>query len=201
MKSIPFAEIRARANILDVWRALGGGELKKNRRGQAFWRQGDGFNIHLDPQNGLWFDFVNQEGGDVITLVRTARQVDWQQAVQWLLDYLGLKPSGKSPHGKDSNDLYRRDLKWARWWRIGMQAFCEEWLERLPAETMVRATFTEVLRVINLSDTTLVDEYRAWRESDSAMTEAMCYAGRKFTAGQQAKLVELITQKAQDAQQ
>ena len=49
------AEIKRRADIRDVWSALGGPELRGNR-GQAFWRGGDGYSVALDFEKGLWHD-------------------------------------------------------------------------------------------------------------------------------------------------
>ena len=42
--------------ITDVWAALGGGPLRQ-RRGQAFWRDGDGYNVSLNDDKGCWHDF------------------------------------------------------------------------------------------------------------------------------------------------
>ena len=44
------AEIASGVRISDVWRALGGGELRG--RGQAFWRGGDGLSVAQSDTKG-----------------------------------------------------------------------------------------------------------------------------------------------------
>lgn len=69
--------------VLDVWRALGGGDLR-DRRGRAFWRNGDGYNVALDAEGGRWFDHAAGSGGSVLALVETALQCDQSAALSWL---------------------------------------------------------------------------------------------------------------------
>lgn len=73
----------ASVRILDVWQRLGGGELRHGR-GRAFWRDGDGPNIALDAEQGLWFDHVSGVGGGVLALIETALQCDRREALAWL---------------------------------------------------------------------------------------------------------------------
>jgi hypothetical protein len=79
--------------ILDVWWALGGPELRHNR-GRAFWRDGDGLNVSLDPDRNLWHDFVTQVGGGVLKLVQTVLGVDKAGALRWLEEQGFLEPRG-----------------------------------------------------------------------------------------------------------
>ena len=43
--------------LLDVWHALGGGALR-GRRGQASWRDGDGYSVAINVAKNAWYDFV-----------------------------------------------------------------------------------------------------------------------------------------------
>src|SRR5262249_36620301 len=86
------AEIKANTNILSVWAALGGGELRGGR-GRAFWRQGDGFSVSLDREKQVWYDFVAGCGGDVVALVQTVRQCGFLEAAEWLAAHTGMRVS------------------------------------------------------------------------------------------------------------
>ena len=80
--------------ILELWAALGGGELKRSAgqfRGRAFWRDGDGYSISLHPKTNHWFDFVTVTGGGWLSLTETALGVSQRDALQWL-DDAGLLP-------------------------------------------------------------------------------------------------------------
>ena len=84
-------------DILEVWSALGGGPLR-GKRGQAFWRDGDGYSIALEPAKGSWYDHRDARGGGVLALVETALGCDRQAALGWLeancgLDDLKLTPA------------------------------------------------------------------------------------------------------------
>jgi hypothetical protein len=80
-----------RANITDVWHRLGGGELR-NGRGRAFWRVGDGLNVSVDCERGLWRDFVSGDGGGVLDLIATVRGGTRADAAKWLEAELGGGP-------------------------------------------------------------------------------------------------------------
>ena len=43
------------ARISEVWRALGGGELRHGR-GRTWWRDGNGRSVSVDDQRGVWCD-------------------------------------------------------------------------------------------------------------------------------------------------
>lgn len=77
-------------NIVTVYKALGG-ELR-GRRGRAFWRDGDGFNVSLDSEKGNWFDFRDGRGGGNLDLVMLARNCDRNAALSWLEINCGLDP-------------------------------------------------------------------------------------------------------------
>jgi hypothetical protein len=77
--------------ILDVWRALGGGELR-GRRGQAFWRGGDSYSVSLDSKREMWHDFRDGLGGGAISLVETVLGCTRPAALAWLETQCGLDP-------------------------------------------------------------------------------------------------------------
>jgi len=78
-------------DIVTVWQALGGSELR-GKRGRAFWRDGDGYNVSLNRGEGTWYDFRDGRGGGVLTLVMTARQCSCKEALRWLEENCGLDP-------------------------------------------------------------------------------------------------------------
>lgn len=82
--------------ILDVWRALGGEELR-NGRGRAFWRDGDGLNVKVDSQHNRWFDFVFSEGGGILRLIEIALRCSKSAAIRWLADFSGVELDEETP--------------------------------------------------------------------------------------------------------
>jgi hypothetical protein len=80
-----------------VWRALGGAEIK-NRRGRAFWRNGDGYNIAIDTERGCWYDWAKKDGsGGILDLVQVALAVDRAGAWRWMADAFGIERRESSP--------------------------------------------------------------------------------------------------------
>lgn len=75
--------------ILDAWYALGGGPLR-GRRGEAFWRGGDGYSVALDRERNTWYDFRDSVGGGVLKLVEVALRCDRRSALRWLETNCGL---------------------------------------------------------------------------------------------------------------
>lgn len=70
-------------NIVAVVRALGGPEPRGGRL-RAWWRDGDGLNVAIDPTKGQWYDHARGEGGGVLSLVRNVILVDDAGALAWL---------------------------------------------------------------------------------------------------------------------
>jgi hypothetical protein len=77
------------ARISRVWLWLGGSALK-GRRGQAFWREGDGWNVALDDERGCWYDHARSEGGGVLDLIQRVLGCSRQQALEWLAEHVGV---------------------------------------------------------------------------------------------------------------
>ena len=77
--------------ILDVVRALGGPE-PKGKRIPAWWRGGDGLNVHIDVDRGSWHDYVTDTGGYALGLVMIATRCTKLEALLWLEQNCGLDP-------------------------------------------------------------------------------------------------------------
>jgi hypothetical protein len=73
-------------SILDVWRGLGGADLRHGR-GRAFWRGGNGYNVSVDTDKNAWFDFVANIGGGSLRLVEVALGADRPAALSWLSEH------------------------------------------------------------------------------------------------------------------
>jgi hypothetical protein len=91
------AQLLEQARITQVWRALGGGEIRHGR-GQAFWRNGDGYNVSLNDKIGAWHDFPTDDKGGILDLIRRVRGGSRAEAAHWLADLLGVRlDSGRLP--------------------------------------------------------------------------------------------------------
>lgn len=177
MSASSLAEIKSRADIRDVYRALGGAELR-GCRGRAFWRDGHDYNVSIDAQRGVWHDFVTGDGGDVVTLVEVARQCSFVEAVAWLAQFVGVAIDGSANSGRATDADWPRDLRMATWWSIAAASEAERALAALPFNDLQRRGLTDLLRTIRLGDLSLVTEYRAWRQREPKLTAAMVRAGR-----------------------
>jgi len=76
-------------NILNVWAALGGSELR-GKRGRAFWRDGDGLNVSLNTDKNTWYDFRDARGGGMLALVEHVLNCERATALDWLQKHCGL---------------------------------------------------------------------------------------------------------------
>jgi hypothetical protein len=188
-------ELKSRVNISDLWVALGGGPLTRAGRGKAFWRNGNGLHISVDCEKGVWHDFVSGAGGDVVELIRTARQCSFGEAIKWLASYTGVPVDGDRRRDDDrSRDAHREERcdqrnnqKWARLWGRVCELMCEWMLEELPGTDPERAVYTRLLACIRRGEASLLREYLEWRELDPQWTSAMCRAGQRLDARQQRK--------------
>ena len=86
---VTLAEAISSVHITEVWDALGLGPVR-HRRGRAFWRNGDGFNVSLDDQKSARFDYVQGKGGGVLDLITLALECDRAGAVAWLSETFAL---------------------------------------------------------------------------------------------------------------
>jgi hypothetical protein len=183
---INITEIKCRANIRDVWGSLAGPELRGNR-GQAFWRNGTGYNIAIYPQSGRWHDFVTGDGGDVVALVEMVRQCNFQEAVEWLAALTGTSAPEQVRHKHVDTD-WVTDLRWATWWGMTAEILAEQTLEEMEPWDLRRADLTAVLRAIRRGGAALVTYYRSWRRQEPVMTRGMALAGQRRDARLQRRL-------------
>jgi hypothetical protein len=114
-------EVVERVRISEVWSALGGGPLRRGR-GQAFWRDGDGYNASLNDEKGVWHDFVTGDGGGVLDLVQHVRGGSRSDALHFVADLAGV-PLNDTPLSRRQKREYAADRKQAEslaqqcaWW-------------------------------------------------------------------------------------
>jgi hypothetical protein len=94
--------------FLSLWRELGGGELR-GRRGRAFWRGGDGLNVAVDIERGLWRDHVTGAGGNAVDLVRVALGVGVAEALRWLEEAGYRQPARRMSAAELAEQRRRRE--------------------------------------------------------------------------------------------
>ncbi len=106
--------------LLDVWHALGGGALR-GRRGQASWRDGDGYSVAINVAKNAWYDFVDNVGGGPLKLVETALGCDTSTALSWLEQNCNLdsrrsySPEERSRHALLKNSASQSALDVEHW--------------------------------------------------------------------------------------
>src|ERR1017187_2521263 len=141
-------EVLASIKISQVYRALGGPELRRSAhdryRGRAWWRDGDGPSISLDDARGLWHDFPTGEGGGVLDLVVRVRGGSRQDALRWVADLAGCPLDDRPLPASDRADWVKRqrhidrELPKARLWLRSVLALGEDQLDRLKAALVDR---------------------------------------------------------------
>jgi hypothetical protein len=192
-------EVLASIKISQVYRALGGPELRRSGhdryRGQAWWRNGDGLSISLDDTRGLWHDHRDGEGGGVLALVQRIRGGSRQDALHFVADVAGvplddkeLSPKDKARWATERREI-ERHLPTARLWLRSAMALGEDVLDRLKAPLTVPelpwpavgeiARWTDQLATWRrLDDAGLVAEYLRWARHQPLLTGGLVYAAR-----------------------
>ena len=182
--------------IADAWLALGGESLR-GKRGKAFWRDGDGYNIALDTTKGTWFDHRDGRGGGVLGLVETALGCTRSAALQWLETNCGLDPLRQiSP---DQRRNYRQERDDSEHFGIAAKALAEHMLDRLDACNPERVDYTRLIRIVRAGGTALIEEFGTWLESDHDLTRAMVRAGESSIARMQRRLAFFLLEVANAA--
>jgi hypothetical protein len=97
--------------FLSLWRALGGGEVRGSRelKARAFWRNGDGWSVSLNPSRGLWFCHVTGAGGNAVDLVRVALGVGTAEALRWLEEAGYRQPARRMSAAELAEQRRRRE--------------------------------------------------------------------------------------------
>jgi hypothetical protein len=162
--------------ISDVWRTLGGDELR-NSRGRAFWRHGDGYSVALDDARGRWFDHRDGVGGGVLDLVAHVHGGTRQDALRWLANLTGAvlddEPANPTPPGEFVEaSRIRRD---AIYFADAATLTAEQVLEALPDDDHERFVHTRLLTALRASPES---EYRAWLSHSPRWAAALVNAGR-----------------------
>jgi hypothetical protein len=187
--------------ISDVYSALTGTKPRRTgtgkSRGPAVWRGGDGLNVSLDDNLGLWHDFTAGEGGGVLDLITTIQGGSRQNALRWLADFSGfpledtpLSAEERARWAHEQKEL-QRDLPKARYWRRAAVLMTEELLAQLkssffdptadnpPESSAELKNLTRMLeRFKRIDGAELVEEYRGWMADFPEMTSGMVYAAQ-----------------------
>ena len=192
-------EVLASVRISQVYRALGGPELRRSGqdryRGRAWWRDGDGFNVSLDDARNLWNDFPTGEGGGVLDLVVRVCGGSRQNALRWVADLVGCPlddhplPHFERVRWARGRRQIERELAKARLWLRSALALGKEVIDRLKAPltdpTLPWPTVGEIARWTaqleawrRLDDAGLVAEYVWWAQHHPRLTGGLVYAAR-----------------------
>lgn len=194
-------------NISTVWRALGGGQLR-GRRGQAWWRGGDGWNVSLDDRGGVWYDHREGTGGGVLDLIQHVRGCTRREALLWLSDLLGLaldNPPLSRAVQERYQDAHREAPVLAHaaalWW-----AERREFLEWAKAEASRRDDLSYLAVVArehfclgDMSPDGIVQGYLYAQQRDPDGTAALVAAGERWTLWAEAAAVLVTARLARDA--
>jgi hypothetical protein len=135
-------------SIVEVWRALGGGDLRHtgndHYRSRAFWRDGDGWNVAIDGRRNNRRDHRDNTGGRLLALVSKLRGGSRQDALTWLSDLAGVALDVRrlSAHGRrrwiEERAGVRRNIRVARYRLRAALALGENALAELKAALLQR---------------------------------------------------------------
>lgn len=189
------AEIVSRTRISEVWRALGGGDLR-NGRGRAWWRGGDGYNVALHEANGCWYDYRDHVGGGVLDLVQHIRGGNRTDALRWTADLIGVALDDKPGVPRHDNADAVRIRRDAMYFATAARMLAEETLDSLPPEEPDRAVHTAMLAALGVSPEA---EYRAWMATQPEWGAALVYAGRAHQQRIQTALARYFLAEVVDA--
>jgi hypothetical protein len=202
------AQLIDQTPITTVWRALGGEEIQHGR-GQAFWRDGDGRNVSLNDDRGVWYDYRDSVGGGKLDLIQHVRGGSRADAVRWLADCLGVASDG-APLSREDRRRYAQAREHApeiaqaaTLWhteRCGeLDEFKREALERDDMLALMAAAREHHLLSILVPEGIVrayLDARRKWPER----TAALVANGQRWTQWTEAAVVALIAQWAHDAE-
>jgi hypothetical protein len=180
--------------------ALTGIEPRRTGRDKAripaTWRGGDGWNVSLDDNRGLWHDFVADEGGGVLDLIMRIRGGSRAEALRWAADSAGV-PMNEGPPSPDERRRWAEErrqveikLPEARYWKRSAIDMAEEALANLKAALFARDQHQpdadeiyrltqQLIRWQKLDDSALVAEYQSWRKRSPGLAWAMVKAARE----------------------
>ena len=164
-------------DIMQVWTMLGGGHLRGGR-GQAFWRDGKGYNVSLEPDKGAWFDHRDGVGGGILDLAVKGLG-SRQEAIKWLQDNCGLD-AGKPMEDKSAWVKFKREEECARYFRVSLRIMSELALDTVSYDDPERQTYTDLIRQCKGADKhKFLELYRSWAQGQPDMTRGLVASGRK----------------------
>jgi hypothetical protein len=201
------ADVVSGVRIADVWRALGGGELRHGR-GRAWWRNGDGYSVALDEARDRWFDHRDGGGGGVLGLIQHVRGGSRADAVRWLADWRCVRLDGDAPpspadrrrHAQAQRDAPELAGAAGIWWTERKEA-----LERAKADALARgddpalaAAAREHYRLGTLRQdgAAIIREYLRARRADPESTAALLAEGEGWKRISEALVTIFIAREA-----
>jgi hypothetical protein len=201
------AQLIDQTRITHVWRALGGGEIRHGR-GRAFWREGDGYNVAINDKIGAWHDFVTDDKGGKLALIRYVRGGTKSEAVRWLADMRGVTLDNAPLSMADKRRYAQARERAPELARAAEIWFIErrEELERVKARALARedwaaleAAAREHHRLSRLDGAAIIREYLRARRADPAGTAALVAEGETWARLSEALVTALIARWAREA--
>ncbi len=183
-------ELVASVPISTVWTLLGGGELRHGR-GQAHWRDGDGYSVALNDEKGIWFDHRDAIGGGVLDLVVRVKGGSRKDALTWLAAMNGVAISGSRNRSARADRRARSIAREAYYFAITTTVMTEEAKESTEPFSDQWAGYSSLLHRLRIS---AVAEYRLWRKHSPKMAAALVHAGRQRQRRLNTMLARFIAQ-------
>ncbi len=177
----------AELDIVSVWSALGGSQLRGNR-GQAFWRNG-GYSVAINANKGAWRDHRDGTGGGALALVEMVLGCPRSAALRWLEENCGLdarRSFSQEERTKRGKQIAERTN--VESWCIAAQALTEDALDELEPNDSGRTYYTRLLGIIRARGPGAIKEYHAWWAINPELTRAMVRAGMSSQARVQCRL-------------
>ncbi len=194
----PRASDLGELDIVSVWSMLGGGPLR-GKRGQAFWRNGNGYNIALNPLKGTWYDYRDARGGGILALVETVLCSSRSSALQWLEQNCGLARRTLSQESRTNHVNHIVECTNTEYWGITARALGEQLLDELEADDPDRINYTQLLAMIRTGGPMFIEEYHRWEQIRPELTQAMVRTGALSHARVQRRLALYLLELADGA--
>jgi hypothetical protein len=194
-------------HISHVWHALGGDDIR-HRRGQAWWRRGDGWSVSLDDEHGRWYDRRDGIGGGILDLIVHVRGGTRGEALRWLADWRCVRLDGDAPLSSIDRRRYaqaRRDAPELA--RVAGLWYAErrEALERAKADALangddaaLEVAAREHYLLGLLSGAGIVRVYLHARQIDPAGAASLVAAGETWARVSEALVTLVIARWARD---
>ena len=164
-----------RLPITEVWRAVGGGELRHGR-GRAFWRDARDFNVGISADKGVWHDFVTGEGGNAVGLVSTALKLTPGEAARFLIELAGIEDGPLTQAARLERRTVEQDVESAHLFAVAAGALAEHCLETDSIFNPARPDLANLIAELRRDP---LNVFRNWRSSHPKLTKALVAAGRR----------------------